>query len=85
MEGFAQGGRVSLFLIDDANGNLAPALEAARAADAVIIMAGTIAEENADRATFETDQGVGVPVALGEGFDWYAEKPNRISSVAKEN
>ena len=81
LEGFAQGGRVSLFLIDDANGNLAPALEAARAADAVIIMAGTIAEENADRATFETDQGVGVPVALGEGLDWYAEKPNRISSV----
>jgi beta-glucosidase len=81
LEGFGLGGRVSLFLIDDANGNLAPALEAARAADAVIIMAGTIAEENADRATFETDQGVGVPVALGEGLDWYAGKPNRISSV----
>ena len=81
LEGFGHGGRVSLFLIDDANGNLAPALEAARAADAVIIMAGTIAEENADRATFETDQGVGVPVALGEGLDWYAGKPNRISSV----
>ena len=81
LEGFSQGGRVSLFLIDDANGNLAPALEAAKAADAVIIMAGTIAEENADRATFETDQGVGVPVALGEGLDWYAGKPNRISSV----
>lgn len=81
LEGFGLGGRLSLFLIDDANGNLAPALEAARAADAVIIMAGTIAEENADRATFETDQGVGVPVALGEGLDWYAGKPNRISSV----
>ncbi|MGB0317935.1 MAG: glycoside hydrolase family 3 protein, partial [Pseudomonadales bacterium] len=36
LEGFGLGGRVSLFLIDDANGNLAPALEAARAADAVI-------------------------------------------------
>ena len=81
LEGFSQGGRVSLFLIDDENSNLAPALEAAKAADAVIIMAGTIAEENADRATFETDQGVGVPVALGEGLDWYAGKPNRISSV----
>ena len=81
LEGFGHGGRVSLFLIDDANGNLVPALEAAKAADAVIIMAGTIAEENADRATFETDQGVGVPVALGEGLDWYARKPNRISSV----
>ena len=47
----------------------------------MITAAGTIAEENADRATFETDQGVGVPVALGEGLDWYAGKPNRISSV----
>ncbi|MFZ8889151.1 MAG: beta-glucosidase family protein, partial [Pseudomonadales bacterium] len=81
LEGFGRGGQVSLFLIDDANSNLGPALEAARAADAVIIMAGTIAEENADRATFETDQGVGVPVTLGEGLDWYAGKPNRISSV----
>ena len=81
LEGFGLGGEVSLFLVDDDNGNLGPALAAAKAADAVIIMAGTIAEENADRATFETDQGVGVPVALGEGLDWYAGKPNRISSV----
>jgi len=81
LEGFGLGGEVSLFLVDDDNGNLGPALAAAKAADAVIIMAGTIAEENADRATFETDQGVGVPVTLGEGLDWYAGKPNRISSV----
>ena len=81
LEGFGLGGEVSLFLVDDDNGNLGPALAAAKGADAVIIMAGTIAEENADRATFETDQGVGVPVALGEGLDWYAGKPNRISSV----
>ena len=45
LEGFSQGGRASLFLDYDANGNLAPALEVAKAADAVIIMAGTIAEE----------------------------------------
>ena len=81
LEGFGRGGQVSLFLISDANSDLGPALEAAKVADAVIIMAGTIAEENADRATFETDQGVGLPVALGEGLDWYARRPNRISSV----
>lgn len=81
LEGFGHGGKVSLFLVEDDNGNLGPALAAAEAADAVIIMAGTIAEENADRATFETDQGVGVPVTIGEGLDWYAAKPNRVSSV----
>ena len=72
---------VSLVLVDDDNSNLAAAKSAAAAADAVIIMAGTIAEEGADRATFANAQGVGAAVNIGDGLDWYTLAPNKLTTV----
>jgi beta-glucosidase len=72
---------VSLVLVDDDNSNLAAAKAAAAAADAVVIMAGTIAEEGADRATFADPSGVGVALAIGDGLDWYTLAPNKITTA----
>ena len=76
---------VSLVLVADDNSDLAAAVEAARDADAVVIMAGTIAEEGADRATFTDERGVGSPVVIGDDLDWYTSMPNRISSVSHQD
>jgi beta-glucosidase len=82
---------VKLVLVDDANqtatidgaaASYAAALNAAAGADAVIIMAGTISEEGADRASFTTGQGVtvtGTMTAVGDGLDWYVARPSAIS------
>lgn len=82
---------VRLVLIDDANQgasidgtatSYAAALNAAAGADAVVIMAGTIAEEGADRASFTTGQGItvtGTMTAVGDGLDWYVARPSAIS------
>jgi beta-glucosidase len=72
---------VALVLVDDDNSNLAAAQAAAVAADAVIIMAGTIAEEGADRATFANAQGVNAAVNIGDDLDWYTLAPNKITTV----
>ncbi len=82
--------RVRLILVDDANTSatidgapvkFAAALAEAAAADAVTIMAGTISEEGADRATFTAANGktLAASAALGSGLDWYAAKPSQIA------
>ena len=76
---------VSLVLVADDNSDIASAIDAASDADAVVIMAGTIAEEGADRATFTDERGVGSPVVMGDDLDWYAAMPNRVSSVSHKD
>lgn len=86
---------VKLVLVDDANETAtidgAPvrfgdALKAAGAADAVLMMAGTISEEGADRATFVDASGRMLATAAGDGsaLDWYATR-NDVIAVAREN
>lgn len=84
------GAAVRLVLVDDANGTATldgtaitfdAALQVAAGADAVVVMAGTIAEEGADRATTKDGSSVssttitlapGATAADGAGLDWYA-------------
>jgi beta-glucosidase len=72
----AGGGTVKLVLVDDANASAtidgAPvsftaALDAMAAADAVVVMAGTNAEEGADRATVTDESGHGVAARAAAG------------------
>jgi beta-glucosidase len=94
---YAQAGNrdvvVQLALVDDANANATldgaasgfdAVLQAAAAADAVVIMAGTVAEEGADRATFSDETGATL-VARGDSLDWYAPAPKAISYVGGDN
>lgn len=88
---------VKMILIDDANSSatvdgaqvgFAEALAEAAAADAVVMMAGTISEEGADRATFTGINGktLATSAAAGTGLDWYSEKPSAIATnTAKDN
>jgi beta-glucosidase len=71
---------VTLITVKDDNSDLNAAKAAAAAADAVIIMAGTIAEEGADRASFADSTGLTL-TALGDGLDWYVARPNAISTA----
>lgn len=82
--------KVKLILIDDANSSVtidgastsfAAAMTAAAGADAVIVMAGTISEEGADRATLadgtttsstSAQLASGATAADGTTLDWYA-------------
>jgi beta-glucosidase len=84
---------VTLILVDDQNTaasidgtprSFADALLAAAHADAVLVMAGTIAEEGADRATFTDLSGTVLAASAveGSGLDWYVEKPNQIVTAA---
>nr|WP_315595885.1 glycoside hydrolase family 3 N-terminal domain-containing protein [uncultured Cupriavidus sp.] len=84
------GATVKLVLIDDANQTAtidgtattyASALSAAAAADAVVVMAGTIAEEGADRASYADSTGTTL-AKLGNDLDWYVAKPNTLSTAA---
>ena len=81
---------VQLILVDDANAtatidgvsaSFADVTAAAAGADAVIVMAGTIAEEGADRATTKDGSSLssttvplaaGASAADGSSLDWYA-------------
>jgi beta-glucosidase len=81
---------VQLILVDDANATatidgvaktFAEATAAAAAADAVVVMAGTISEEGADRATTQDGSSLssatvplapGASAADGTSLDWYA-------------
>ncbi len=81
--------RVSLILVDDANANatvdgvdttFAAAKDAAADADAVIVMAGTISEEGADRATFSDSTGK-TRLGIGDGLDWYVRCPSQIGAA----
>jgi beta-glucosidase len=71
---------VTLITVKDDNSDLNAAKAAAAAADAVIIMAGTIAEEGADRASFADSTGLTL-TAVGDGLDWYVARPNAISTA----
>ncbi|MDR3412184.1 MAG: glycoside hydrolase family 3 N-terminal domain-containing protein [Formivibrio sp.] len=84
---------VKLILVDDANSTatidgvaktFADVTAAAAGADAVIVMAGTIAEEGADRASFTdgTALTMAQSAAAGMGLDWYAAKPSAMSTAS---
>jgi beta-glucosidase len=88
--------RVRLVLVDDDNASatidgrkvsFADAVKAAAGADSVIMMAGTIAEEGADRATFTDVKGKALasPAALGGQLDWYAPRSNIIATNGETN
>ncbi len=94
---FAQAGnpsvKVQLALVDDANrsatldGKAArfdDVLKAAANAEAVVIMAGTVAEEGADRASFGDETGATL-TARGDSLDWYAPIPKAISFKGGDN
>ena len=87
---------VKLVLVDDNNSaatidgkpaSFADALATAAGADAVVIMAGTISEEGADRATFTATDGkqLAEPAARGSGLDWYAHRGNVIATATGTN
>lgn len=86
---------VKLILVDDANASatidgtqatFSAALAEAAAADAVVMMAGTISEEGADRATFTSAAGLTLasPAAEGSGLDWYADRSDVIAVATAE-
>ncbi len=83
---------VKLVLVDDANAmatidgkssSFADALAEIAASDSVIVMAGTNAEEGADRATFTNKYGhdLADAAAAGTSLDWYVAKPNTIATT----
>ncbi|MBS0304443.1 MAG: glycoside hydrolase family 3 C-terminal domain-containing protein [Proteobacteria bacterium] len=74
---------VTLVTVKDDNSDLGAALAAAQAADAVIVMAGTIAEEGADRATFTSTAGTALATSAADGssLDWYAARLNAIATT----
>ena len=82
---------VKLILVDDANTSatidgvaktLAEAQAAIAGAESVIIMAGTISEEGADRATFTSTAGTTLDgsAAAGSSLDWYTS--GKVSQIA---
>lgn len=91
---------VKVILVDDANSTatingssatFSEALTAAAAADAVIIMAGTISEEGADRvtlidgvSTYSTTATLGSGAGLADGMslDWYVAAPKSYATVS---
>jgi beta-glucosidase len=90
------GATVKLILVDDANtsatidgatSTLAAALAEAAAADAVVMMAGTISEEGADRASFTSTAGttLAASAVAGSSLDWYADKPSAIATTTTTN
>ena len=87
---------VRLILVDDDNANatidgkpvsFADAVVEAAKADAVVMMAGTISEEGADRATFTDASGkhLATPASLGSSLDWYAGRSNNIATSEGKN
>jgi beta-glucosidase len=87
---------VMLILVDDDNRratidgrsvDFAEAVNEAAKSDAVVMMAGTIAEEGADRATFTTEDGkrLASPASGGSSLDWYAGRSDKIATNGKAN
>ena len=87
---------VKLILVDDENESatidgikvsFADAVTEAAKADAVVMMAGTISEEGADRASFTAVNGqrLAVSAATGGGLDWYSGRSNIISTNGETN
>ena len=94
--GLENSASVKLILVDDSNASatidgrtvsFAEALAEAGRADAVVMMAGTIAEEGADRATFTDTSGhhLASSAALGSTLDWYAGRSNNIATNGGSN
>lgn len=94
---FAQSGNASvevqMALVDDANrratldgkpASFDDVLMAAANAEAVVVMAGTVAEEGADRASFSDETGATL-TARGDSLDWYAPMPKAISFNGGDN
>lgn len=75
--------KVTLVTVQDDNSDLAAAVTAAQGADAVIVMAGTISEEGADRATFTSTAGTTLAASPADGssLDWYVARPNAIATT----
>ena len=87
---------VKIILVDDENASatidglkvsFADAITEAAKADAVVMMAGTISEEGADRATFTAVNGqrLAASAATGGGLDWYSGRSNIISTNGETN
>jgi beta-glucosidase len=94
--GLSKDAAVRLILVDDDNANatidgkpvsFADAVAEAASADAVVMMAGTISEEGADRATFTDASGkhLAAPASLGSSLDWYAGRSNNIATSEGKN
>lgn len=88
--------QLRLILVDDDNQgasvdgrrtSFADALTLIAGADAVVMMAGTVAEEGADRATFTDTSGrhLAAPAAAGSSLDWYAPRSNLIATTTGAN
>ncbi|MBY9063673.1 glycoside hydrolase family 3 C-terminal domain-containing protein [Sphingomonas yunnanensis] len=86
---------VSYILVDDGNRNATvdgravtfeQALVRITAAEAVVVMAGTNAEEGADRASFTRKDGheLAQPASAGLSLDWYVAKPSAIATADGE-
>jgi beta-glucosidase len=81
---------VKLILVDDENSSatidgrkvsFADAIAEAAKAEAVVMMAGTISEEGADRATFAAADGqkLAAAASAGSSLDWYADRSDVIA------
>ncbi|WP_309123752.1 glycoside hydrolase family 3 N-terminal domain-containing protein [Arthrobacter sp.] len=84
---------VRLALVDDANETatvdgeevaFAEVLEEAKDAEAVVMMAGTISTEGADRATFTDSSGKNL-VEVGNNLDWYVDNLAAVATVDGPN
>ncbi|WP_124382848.1 beta-glucosidase [Ralstonia sp. SET104] len=86
------GAKVHLALVDDANVNatidgvsvsFAQVQSTAAGADAVIVMAGAIAEEGADQTTFTDSTGLTLdPGKYLNTLDWYGPKANKLTTTS---
>lgn len=72
--------QVRLLTVMDDNSDLSKVIRAAKNADAVVVMAGSISEEGADRASFADKDG-GIVTAIGDDLDWYTPCPSTIAST----
>ena len=95
-QALSAGGKVQIVLFDDDNrtatidgrqATFADALALAGKAEAVVMMAGTVAEEGADRATFtdRSGQQLAEPAAAGSSLDWYAHRSNQTATASGDN
>lgn len=83
---------VKIILVDDDNSSATidgrsatfrQALAEMAGADSVVVMAGTVAEEGADRATFRDKRGfeLAAAPASGTSLDWYVAEPKTIATL----
>lgn len=81
--------KVTLVIVKEDNSNLSDAVAAAKAADAVVIMAGTLAEEGHDRAGISLDSGdrIGRAITTMSSADKFINKNQTamIEAIAEAN